>query len=97
MVRLLLASVLLTSLTALVGCGASAKSSTMVTSAPIERTRVATTEPPPPPPGSMDMSFSFGGEPSAPTTERARGEVKAISCRPNVQEKPTHGAVHAAY
>ena len=94
MIRLLLASIVVTSLSTLVGCGASATPKTSavpISSAPVERSRVATT--PPPPPGSMDFSFDF----QASEAPRAHEGMKAISCKANAVEKPKSGAVHAAY
>jgi hypothetical protein len=85
--RIVLVSVVIASISALVGCGA--HTSKQTTSAPT--TSYSAVDCPPPPGG--DMQFDFAG---APEKVSVRGN-HAGSIRPNAPEKPKSGAVHAAY
>jgi hypothetical protein len=82
-----LLSIAIVSLLSVVGCSAPAAKQT-ATPTPMT---YATVDCPPPPGG--DMVFNFEGAPKA-TTQANSG---TISYRPNVQERPSRGAVHAAY
>jgi hypothetical protein len=84
---LTLISIAIVSLSSAVGCSAPTAKQT-ATPAPMT---YATVDCPPPPGG--DIQFTFEAAPKA-TTQTSSA---TISYRPNVQERPSRGAVHAAY
>ncbi len=87
MSRFILVSVLFSSISALVGCGA--HSSKAEPAAPT--TTYSAVECAPPPGG--DTQFDFAGAEKATT----RSNAAATSYRSNTVEKPKSGAIHAAY
>ncbi len=86
--QIVLLSVVIASLSTVVGCGAHAPKQTATPTSAATYSALDCT----PPPGG-DMQFSFDDAPKA----AARSNTAATSFRPNVQERPTRGAIHAAY
>jgi hypothetical protein len=86
MSRTIMLSVVIAAISALVGCGAHGPK--QASSAPA--TTYSTVDCPPPPGG--DMQFNFEGAPE----KSASRSNQATSMRPNQQERPKSGAVHAA-
>jgi hypothetical protein len=84
MVRIVLASLLVVSVAAITGCG------TSTVAVPASNVATRTLTAPPPPPGETTFSFDDARE------EKQRSDDSALSFRPNAQERPTRGAVHAA-
>ena len=87
MSRSIMLSVVIAGISALVGCGA--HSPKQASTAPAA---TYTGVDCPPPPGG-DMQFNFEGAPEKAAT---RSNHAAASMRPNQQERPKSGAVHAA-
>jgi hypothetical protein len=91
MSRIFLACVFVVSLSSLVGCGASSKASrttsVLPTTSAVAQSRTLSL-----PPEELELSFD-----DAPSRPHVEANQAAISCRPNESEKPTSGAVHAAY
>ena len=84
MSRILVLSLILASLSTVVGCGAS--SANRAIEAP--RDEACWT-----PPGEIALSFAESKQASAPT---AVAETEKLRMKPNRNERPTRGAVHAA-
>ena len=83
-------SILVVSLSALTGCGASSSASkasavpsSAAAPAPMSANALM--------PGETEFSFDGNDKGSEPRSEQA------TSFRPNQQERPTHGAIHAAH
>jgi hypothetical protein len=91
MSRILLACVFAVSLSSLVGCGASSskatRTSVLPTTSAVAESRTLSL-----PPEQVELSFD-----DAPANARVETHQAAISCRPNESDKPTSGAIHAAY
>jgi hypothetical protein len=87
MIRVSLLSIVIAGLSILSGCGSHAAKQAAT---PAAETTTYSGEAPPPPGGDMQFSFEGPAEKAAP-----RGN-QAASFRPNAQERPKTGAVHAA-
>jgi len=87
MSRILVLSLVVASLSTIVGCGAST-GATRIAASPAEATQDECWTPP----GEVAMSFAQSKAAPTPTTDKAA----VGSYRPNRNDRPTTGAVHAA-
>lgn len=91
MTRLVLLSLIVAaSLSTIVGCGSTSQGAR----SPDTRDEACWT--PPGEPGEIAMSIKDAPKASAANTTPSEGEKMKTSYRPNRQERPTSGAVHAA-
>lgn len=92
MSRILVLSLVVASLSTIVGCGASTGATRQTASPASVNVAEATQDECWTPPGEVAMSFAQSKAPATPTTDKAA----VSSYRPNRNDRPTTGAVHAA-